>query len=86
MGNTGYTIPSSFIHEPVSPVITNDPFQIYGQVNRLVQPLESSTLVGGYQAHGSGEHLPPKGYTYSDTGMFQDPNDGTRSSEAKPTI
>ncbi|KAF4159307.1 hypothetical protein CNMCM6936_004476 [Aspergillus lentulus] len=55
----------------------NGKYWIYGQVNRLVQPLESSTLVGGYQAHGSGEHLPPKGYTYSDTGMFQDPNDGT---------
>lgn len=33
-------------------------------------------MVGGYQPHGSGEHLPPSGYTYSDTGMFQDPKDG----------
>ncbi|KAI2786778.1 hypothetical protein POX_g09172 [Penicillium oxalicum] len=55
----------------------NGNFWIYGQVNRLVQPLESSRMVGGYQPHGSGEHLLPSGYTYSDTGMFQDPKDGT---------
>ena len=50
--------------------------QIYGQVNRLVQPLVSSQIAGGYAVHGDAEYLPPDDYTYSDTGMFMDPATG----------
>jgi hypothetical protein len=46
--------------------------QIYGQVNRNIQALESTQMVGGYATHGAAVTVPPKDYTYSDTGMFQD--------------
>ncbi|EHK96102.1 hypothetical protein M7I_8216 [Glarea lozoyensis 74030] len=29
-------------------------------------------MVGGYKLHGAAVTIPPNGYTYSDTGMFQD--------------
>ncbi|KAK6538427.1 hypothetical protein TWF694_010012 [Orbilia ellipsospora] len=45
---------------------------IYGQVNRLVQPLSSSNIVGGYSLAGSAFSLPPYSLTYSDMGIFQD--------------
>jgi hypothetical protein len=32
----------------------------------------STQMVGGYQLHGAAVTVPPNGYTYSDTGMFQD--------------
>ncbi|KAF4636355.1 hypothetical protein G7Y89_g1727 [Cudoniella acicularis] len=51
-------------------------FWIYGQVDRNIQALESSQMVGGYQTHGAAVTIPPNGYTYSDTGMFED-SDGT---------
>ena len=51
--------------------------KLYGQVDRLVQPLVSSTMVGGYTNKGSGVSLPPNSYTYSDTGIFLD-DDGNR--------
>lgn len=46
--------------------------KIYGQVNRNIQALESTQMVGGYTTHGAAVTVPPKDYTYSDTGMFQD--------------
>ena len=45
-------------------------------MNRLVQPLVSSQVVGGYVVHGDAEYLPPDDYTYSDTGMFLDDASG----------
>ncbi|KAF2643587.1 Arabinanase/levansucrase/invertase [Massarina eburnea CBS 473.64] len=53
----------------------NGSFWLYGQVDRNVQALKSSSLDGGYTL-GSKVTLPPSGYTYSDTGMFVD-DDGT---------
>ncbi|KAE8446598.1 hypothetical protein EG329_011791 [Mollisiaceae sp. DMI_Dod_QoI] len=47
-------------------------FWIYGQVNRNIQALVSTQMVGGYTTHGAAVTVPPKNYTYSDTGMFQD--------------
>ncbi|KAJ3792882.1 Arabinanase/levansucrase/invertase [Lentinula aff. detonsa] len=47
-------------------------FYIWGQVNRLVQALESSTISGGYSVYGSAFSLPPDGRTYSDEGIFVD--------------
>lgn len=52
-------------------------FQIYGQVDRLVQPLISTQMEGGYKTKGAAVKIPPNSYTYSDTGMFQDPDSGT---------
>lgn len=57
----------------VSFIVGADVCKIYGQVNRLVQPLVSSQVAGGYAVHGSAVSLPPNAYTYSDTGMFLDP-------------
>jgi hypothetical protein len=54
----------------------NGAFYIYGQVDRNVQALKSSTIASNYAVSGSKVTLPPNGYTYSDTGMFQD-DDGT---------
>ncbi|KAF2110719.1 Arabinanase/levansucrase/invertase [Lophiotrema nucula] len=50
----------------------NGSFWIYGQVDRNVQALKSSTLTDNYAVAGSKVTLPPSGYTYSDTGMFMD--------------
>ncbi|KAJ3729519.1 Arabinanase/levansucrase/invertase [Lentinula raphanica] len=47
-------------------------FYIWGQVNRLVQSLESSSISGGYSVDGSAFSLPPDGRTYSDEGIFVD--------------
>jgi len=46
--------------------------QIYGQVNKYVQALKSTTLVGGYKAHGAPATLPPSAKTFSDEGIFLD--------------
>ncbi|KAF2839214.1 carbohydrate-binding module family 35 protein [Patellaria atrata CBS 101060] len=54
----------------------NGQFWIYGQVDRRVQALVSSQMVGGYSKSGNSVLLPPSSYSYSDTGMFQD-DDGT---------
>ncbi|KAF2477480.1 Arabinanase/levansucrase/invertase [Lindgomyces ingoldianus] len=50
----------------------NGSFWIYGQVDRNVQALKSSTIANGYAISGSKVTLPPSSYTYSDTGMFMD--------------
>ncbi|KUJ11611.1 uncharacterized protein LY89DRAFT_739038 [Mollisia scopiformis] len=50
--------------------------EIYGQVNRDIQALVSTQMEGGYSTHGAAVTVPPNGYSYSDTGMFQD-TDGT---------
>ncbi|PQE05727.1 glycosyl hydrolase family 43 protein [Rutstroemia sp. NJR-2017a BVV2] len=50
--------------------------QIYGQVSRHVQPLESTQIVGGYTITQPAVYLPPNNYSYSDTGIFRD-DDGT---------
>ncbi|KAH8591134.1 Arabinanase/levansucrase/invertase [Bisporella sp. PMI_857] len=52
----------------------NGSFWIYGQVDRLVQPLVSTQMVGGYKTKGAAVSIPPNSYTYSDTGMFMDPD------------
>lgn len=54
----------------------NGSFWIYGQVDRNIQALLSTQMVGGYVTHGAAVTVPPNAYTYSDTGMFQD-TDGT---------
>ncbi|KAF2801019.1 carbohydrate-binding module family 35 protein [Melanomma pulvis-pyrius CBS 109.77] len=54
----------------------NGSFWIYGQVDRNVQALKSTTINDNYALAGSKVTLPPNAYTYSDTGMFQD-DDGT---------
>jgi hypothetical protein len=54
----------------------NGAFYIYGQVDRNVQALKSTTITSNYAVSGSKVTLPPNSYTYSDTGMFQD-DDGT---------
>jgi len=47
---------------------------MYGQNNdRLVQGLKSNSLTSGYKVTGKATSLPPNGYTYSDTGMFNEP-------------
>ncbi|KAJ4366239.1 hypothetical protein N0V83_007875 [Neocucurbitaria cava] len=51
-------------------------WRIYGQVDRKVQALKSSSIADGYSVSGSSVALPPSSYTYSDTGMFRD-DDGT---------
>lgn len=48
------------------------PLQIYGQVNKYVQALKSTTMVGGYKAYGAPATLPPYDKTYSDEGIFLD--------------
>ncbi|KAE9363302.1 carbohydrate-binding module family 35 protein [Stipitochalara longipes BDJ] len=50
----------------------NGSFWIYGQVDRNIQALSSAQMVGGYTTHGVAVTVPPKNYTYSDTGMFLD--------------
>lgn len=50
----------------------NGSFWIYGQIDRNVQALKSSTISDNYAIAGSKVTLPPNGYTYSDTGMFMD--------------
>ncbi|EPE30279.1 Arabinanase/levansucrase/invertase [Glarea lozoyensis ATCC 20868] len=50
----------------------NGSFWIYGQLNRNIQSMVSTQMVGGYKLHGAAVTIPPNGYTYSDTGMFQD--------------
>ncbi|KAH6717453.1 Arabinanase/levansucrase/invertase [Leptodontidium sp. MPI-SDFR-AT-0119] len=55
----------------------NGSFWIYGQVDRLVQALVSTQMEGGYKTKGAAVALPPNSYTYSDTGMFQDPDSKT---------
>ncbi|RDL35392.1 Arabinanase [Venustampulla echinocandica] len=50
--------------------------QIYGQLNRNIQSMVSTQMVGGYKLNGAAVTVPPNSYTYSDTGMFQD-SDGT---------
>ncbi|GAW04191.1 Arabinanase levansucrase invertase [Lentinula edodes] len=47
-------------------------FYIWGQVNRLVQALESSSINTGYSIYGSAFSLPPDARTYSDEGIFVD--------------
>jgi len=49
--------------------------QMYGQVDRNVQALKSSNSLidGPFQAVGKPVTLPPSAYTYSDTGMFNEP-------------
>ncbi|OCL06395.1 carbohydrate-binding module family 35 protein [Glonium stellatum] len=54
----------------------NGSFSIYGQVDRNVQALTSSSIADGYAVAGPKVTLPPNNYTYSDTGMFMD-DDGT---------
>jgi beta-xylosidase len=54
----------------------NGSFWIYGQVDRNVQALKSTSINDNYVLSGSKVTLPPNAYTYSDTGMFQD-DDGT---------
>ncbi|KAI9048980.1 hypothetical protein LZ554_006829 [Drepanopeziza brunnea f. sp. 'monogermtubi'] len=55
----------------------NGSFWIYGQVDRLVQPLISSQMEGGYEVNGAAVRIPPNDYSYSDTGMFLDPDTQT---------
>lgn len=50
----------------------NGSWWIYGQVDRNVQALKSTTINDNYAVSGSKVTLPPNGYTYSDTGMFHD--------------
>ncbi|CZR60141.1 uncharacterized protein PAC_10037 [Phialocephala subalpina] len=50
----------------------NGSFWIYGQVDRNIQALVSTQMVGGYVTHGAAVTIPPNSYTYSDTGMFKD--------------
>ena len=50
--------------------------QIYGQQDRYVLSLTSSSFLGGYRTSAK-VHLPPSDYTYSDTGMFFDEDAGT---------
>jgi len=54
---------------------TNNHAQMYGQVDRNVQALKSSNsaIDGPFQAVGKPVTLPPSAYTYSDTGMFNEP-------------
>ncbi|KIK62651.1 carbohydrate-binding module family 35 protein [Collybiopsis luxurians FD-317 M1] len=47
-------------------------FYIWGQVNRAVQGLVSSTISGGYSVNGAPFFLPPDGRSYSDEGIFVD--------------
>ncbi|KAI1283306.1 glycosyl hydrolase [Xylaria sp. FL0933] len=54
----------------------NGSFWLFGQQDRYSLSLKSSQLVGGY-TQSAKVHLPPNQYTYSDTGMFQDPNTST---------
>ena len=54
----------------------NGSFWIYGQLNRNIQALVSTQMVGGYKLNGAAVTIPPNALTYSDTGMFQD-TDGT---------
>ncbi|KAH8679683.1 Arabinanase/levansucrase/invertase [Tricladium varicosporioides] len=54
----------------------NGSFWIYGQLDRHIQSMKSTQMVGGYQLNGAAVAIPPNSYTYSDTGMFQD-SDGT---------
>ena len=49
--------------------------QLYGQQDRYVLSLKSSTFEGGYQQSAK-VHLPPSDYSYSDTGMFFDEDTG----------
>ncbi|KAF8862120.1 hypothetical protein BDZ45DRAFT_703171 [Acephala macrosclerotiorum] len=44
------------------------------QVDRNIQALVSTQMVGGYATRGAAVTIPPNSYTYSDTGMFQDAN------------
>jgi len=37
-------------------------------------------MVGGYKTKGSSVRIPPNSLTYSDTGMFMDPDTSTNSS------
>ncbi|KAJ5042810.1 uncharacterized protein L3040_004203 [Drepanopeziza brunnea f. sp. 'multigermtubi'] len=55
----------------------NGSFWIYGQVDRSVQALVSSQIEGGYKVNGPAVRIPPNSYSYSDTGMFQDPDTQT---------
>lgn len=48
------------------------PNQLYGQLDRHIQAMVSTTMVGGYKLQGAAVAVPPNAYTYSDTGMFQD--------------
>ena len=45
-------------------------------------------MVGGYKTKGSAVTIPPNSLTYSDTGMFMDPDDSkkTLTLESNPTI
>lgn len=54
----------------------NGSFWIYGQLNRNIQSMVSTQMVGGYKLNGAAVTIPPSALTYSDTGMFQD-TDGT---------
>ncbi|EIM81457.1 Arabinanase/levansucrase/invertase [Stereum hirsutum FP-91666 SS1] len=47
-------------------------YYIWGQVNRDVQALKSSTPSGGFSVYGSPFTLPPDARTYSDEGVFVD--------------
>ncbi|KAF5392176.1 hypothetical protein D9757_001601 [Collybiopsis confluens] len=47
-------------------------FYIWGQVNRQVQALVSSTINGAYSVNGAPFLLPPDGRSYSDEGIFVD--------------
>jgi hypothetical protein len=63
-------------HLRLDRVLLSNILQIYGQVDRNIQALSSSQMVGGYTTHGAAVTIPPNNYTYSDTGMFQN-SDGT---------
>ncbi|KAJ7054389.1 Arabinanase/levansucrase/invertase [Mycena amicta] len=52
-------------------------FWIWGQVDRLIQPLRSTSVTGGYTAFGTSFSIPPSGWTYSDGGLFVDDDGST---------
>ncbi|KAH8884985.1 Arabinanase/levansucrase/invertase [Thozetella sp. PMI_491] len=54
----------------------NGSFWIYGQYNRTAMSLRSASLTSGYK-EVEAVNLPPNNYTYSDTGMFFDPDANT---------
>ncbi|KAI0964834.1 glycosyl hydrolase [Xylaria arbuscula] len=54
----------------------NGSFWLFGQQDRYSLSLKSSQLVGGY-AQSAKVYLPPNSYSYSDTGMFEDPTTNT---------
>ncbi|CAG8978851.1 hypothetical protein HYALB_00008506 [Hymenoscyphus albidus] len=50
----------------------NGSFWLYGQLDRHIQSMVSTTMVGNYKLHGAAVSVPPNDLTYSDTGMFRD--------------